>query len=443
MHQDRLLVIGAGPVGLGMARALSDAGILYDQVDASCGIGGNWRHGVFKTTHIVSSKSSTAYAGFAMPDEYPDFPSAAEVLKYLESYAEAHGLTDRIELDTKVETATQRPDGSWAVTFAGGDQRIYKGVVVCNGHHWDRRMPSYPGTFAGELMHSKDYTDGAQLAGKRLLVIGGGNSGCDIISEAARVGRSADWSLRSGYWFLPKTVFGRPLMDLPIWNLPVFMQRLILRSIVRVMIGDYRKYGLQAPSHKLFERHPTYGFEALGYIQQGRIRPRPGVARFEGCRVHFTDGTSGEYDVVVAATGFYNSFPFLPRGLIEVKNDAAQIYGGAFPAGVRNLYIIGSSQPRTGFGTLLTPAAALYARLIRMQDDLPRPIGDILKWAGDKPPADNFIDPGRARREMWLANRMLWLLKLNSARMAKAMDRAGSRATGHSVTDDIPRVPAE
>lgn len=409
-----------------MGKALKDRGLPYDQVDSNDGIGGNWRNGVFRMTHIVSSKRSTAYAGDPMPDGFPDFPSAAQVLAYLESYAVRHGLLDRIALGTKVEQARPNADGSWKVTFGNGEGRTYKGIVVCNGHHWDKRMPLLPGRFTGEVMHSKDYRDGRDLEGRRVLVIGGGNSGCDIVSEAARVAASADWSLRSGYWFLPKTFLGRPLMDLPIWSLPVPLQRRILKGIARLMIGDYRRYGLQQPAHKLFERHPTYGSEALGYIQQGRIRPRPAIAQCEGRTVHFSDGSSTQADLIVAATGFYNSLPFLPRGLVDARNDALQIHGGAFPAGIRNLYIVGSTQPRTGFGAPLPSATALFARLIEMQDDLDRPIGDILKWAGDKLPVHNFVDPGSARREIWVASRVLWLLKVNARRMAAAEERARS-----------------
>jgi hypothetical protein len=428
VHRDKLLVIGAGPVGLGMAKALKAHGIAYDQVDANPGLGGNWRVGVYKTAHIVSSKRSTAYADYPMPSGYPHFPNAAQMLAYLESYARDNGLTAHIETGRKVVAAKPLPDTSWSVTFEDGETRNYKGVVVCNGHHWDRRWPELPGNFTGELLHSKDYREPRQLAGKRILVIGGGNSGCDLASEAARVGASSDMSLRSGYWFLPKTVFGRPLTDLPIWGLPVFAQRLILRALIRLTIGDYRSYGLPRPNHKLFERHPTFGTEILGYIQQGRIKPRPAIARCDGRTVHFVDGTSGEYDMIVAATGFHNSFPFLPPGLVKVENDAAQVYGGAFPALAKNLYIVGSNQPRNGFGSILTPAAELFARLIRLQDEIEHPIGDVLEWIGEELPQTNFLDPGKARREIKIAHWTLPVLRWQARRYARHLERTRAKA---------------
>jgi cation diffusion facilitator CzcD-associated flavoprotein CzcO len=410
----KLLIIGAGPVGLAMARALKARGIAYDHVDAGPGVGGNWRHGLYSGVHIVSSKRSTAFADYPMPEDYPHFPSAAQMLAYIEAYAREHGLADKVEFNRTVTSARPMADDRWQVVLDGREQRIYKGVVVCNGHHRDPRMPSYPGTFEGEFIHAHHYREPSDLEGKRVLVIGGGNSGCDIASEAARVGAASHMSLRSGYWFLPKTVFGKPLTDLPIWNLPIVLQRLVLRGIVRLTIGDYRNYGLQWPSQKLFERHPTFGTEVLGYMAQGRIKPRAEVARFDGRTVHFVDGSSGQFDLVVAATGYHNSFPFLPTGLVEVKNDAAQIYGGAFPDKVKNLYIVGSNQPRNGFGNLITPAAALFARMIEMQDALEHPIGAILKWQREPLPETNLIDSGGAKRRIRLAWYLLPLLKLHN-----------------------------
>lgn len=419
----RLLVIGAGPVGLGMANALKQAGIDYDQVDASHGLGGNWRHGMHDEVHIVSSKRSTAYGDYPMPADYPDFPSRGQMLAYLESYARDKGLLGAIELNKKVERAWPRADDSWQVVFADGEERIYKGVVVCNGHHWHRRYPERPGKFTGEFIHSKDFRSPNELAGKRVLIIGAGNSGCDIADIAARVAKSCDMSLRNGYWFLPKTAFGRPLADLPIWGLPVFLQRPILRSIVRLTIGDYRRYGLPWPSHRMFERHPAYGDEILGHLRQGRMRVKGDIARWDGGTVTFVDGSKAEYDLIVAATGFYNTFPFLPKGLVPIENDVAQVYGHAFPEGVKNLYLIGTMQPRNGFGALLTPAAALYAKLIQLQDEIEHPIGSVLKWMGEKPPTTQLLDPGWARRDIALSWHLLGLLKFQAWRLSRREKR--------------------
>lgn len=419
MDRSKLLIVGAGPVGLGMADALRQAKIPYHQVDAGSDIGGNWSQGVYSTVHIVSSKRSTAYADYPMPDHFPDFPSGPQMLDYLKAYARDRGLLESIELNRRVVDARPNPDDTWTVQFADGLSRTYKGVVVCNGHHWDREMPVLPGQFTGSYIHAKDYRQPSDLVGRRVLVIGGGNSGCDIISEAARVARSADWSLRRGVWLLPKIAFGRPLTDIAVWRLPVFLQRPVLRLIVRLLIGDYRTYGLPRPDHRVLDRHPTFGTEALGYLRQGRITPRPAIAACDGDLVRFADGSSGRFDLIVAATGYKVSLPFLPPGLVPIKDNVAQIYGGAFPPGVKNLYIIGTEQPRNGFGGLLTPAARLYARLIAMQDEFEHPIGSILEFGKEKLPASQFIDPTSAKRQIRWGHRLLPILRLHAWRLAR------------------------
>ena len=176
VRRDKLLVVGAGPVGLGMASALKAHGIAYDQVDANEGIGGLWRRGVYKAAHIVSSKSSTAYADFPMPADYPDFPSAEQVLGYLEDYAASRGLRENVEASKKVVQARPLQDESWQVTFEDGEERIYKGIVVCNGHHWHKRMPAIRASSPAASCTPRIIAGPPILRAAR-LVIGGGNSG--------------------------------------------------------------------------------------------------------------------------------------------------------------------------------------------------------------------------------------------------------------------------
>lgn len=423
MSRDKLLIIGAGPIGLAMADALKRDGIAYDHVDANSGIGGNWHAGVFDTTHIVSSKGTTAFADYPMPADYPDFPSGQQMLDYLKSFARDRGVMDAIELNKSVAKLDPKPDDTWDVTFEDGEQRTYKGAVVCNGHHWAKRWPNVPGTFEGEYIHSKDYRRSDQIAGKRVLVIGAGNSAHDIACDGARVAAACDISLRSGYWFMPKTAFGRPMTDLPIWWLPVAIQRVLLRGIIAVMIGDYRRYGLKKPNHRIFDRHPTYGTDLLNYLRLGTVKPRDEIERFEGKSVRFKDGTVQDYDIVVAATGFDYKFPFLPEGLFEITNDVVQIYGGAFPDKVKNLYIIGASQPRGGFGRVITPAARLYAKMIKLQDDIEHPIGAVLAWRNNPIPKTQFMDPESTRRHIAFSHYLLPILKISAARIARNIPR--------------------
>jgi cation diffusion facilitator CzcD-associated flavoprotein CzcO len=419
---DTLLVIGAGPVGLCMAAALKAESIRYAHVEAADGVGGNWRHGVYASANLVSSKRSTEFEDYPMPACYPDFPSAAEMLAYVEDYARAKGVAEGIELGKEVVSAAPDANGRWLVELKDGERRLYKGVVVCNGHHWDRRYPELPGTLGVPLLHSKDYKSPAQLTGKRVLTIGGGNSGCDVACEAGRVGRASDISLRSGHWYLPRMFLGWPLTDLPIWWLPVPIQRLLLKAIIALSFGRLKRYGIPPPEHRIFERHPAFGGELLNAIRLGRVKVRPAIARCEGRRVHFTDGSSAEYDLVVAATGFKLSFPFLPEGLVKVDGVVAKVYSGAFPPGVRNLYIVGWTQARNGLGRLMTPASRLYARMIKMQDEVENPLGSILATSfTQRLPTTHLVDPEAARWRIWAAPFLFPLLKRYDLRLTREL----------------------
>jgi hypothetical protein len=365
-----------------------------------------------------------------MPASYPDFPSAAQMLAYLRDYARHYGLEPRIRYGTTVVAATPIGEGDaerWRVDFADGTSAVYKGVIACVGHHWDRRWPSYPGTFAGELIHSKDYKSPDQLRGKRVLVIGGGNSACDIASEAARVGAASHLSIRRGYWFLPKTLFGVPLVELVRPWMPLWLQRAFLRAMLAVAVGDYRRYGLPKPDHAIFEHHPTINSELLHYVKHGRIVPHPDIARYDGDTVEFADGARERFDLIVAATGFNQSIPFLSRDVVPIDGPVVKLYGSMMSDRYRNLFVFGWAQARYGFGPIVSPGADLLAEIILAQERMRHPIGAVLKTMGAKLPSTHLVDPHAAMRQIRRARKRLpTLVKMEKVIMRKrpAVQRA-------------------
>jgi hypothetical protein len=410
--RDTFLILGAGPTGLAVARALKEVGIPYEQVEAMDRVGGNWAHGVYETAHIISSRRTTEFPDFPMPAHWPDFPSGAQMCAYMQEYAEHFGLLDSLRFDTRVTAVHQLDDQSWRVEFERGEPRVYKGVLVCNGHHWDRVFPAWTKGFTGELLHSKDYKRPEQLAGKRVLTIGGGNSGCDVACEAARVGATSRWSLRRGYWFMPKTFFGRPSVEMVKPWLPVPAQRLVVRSLLRVVIGKYADYGLPEPDHKIFSAHPTISTEVFHYIRHGTLVPRPDVASADGDTVTFVDGTREVFDTVVCATGFDVSFPFLDPGLIPVHGKTPELIAGLVRPDLRHLYIVGAYQPRYGIGPLLRPLGKLLAAWLPLQDELSVPLGQLLHAAGQRPLPSHLVDPHAAMRQMSLGLALTPALRL-------------------------------
>ena len=144
------------------------------------------------------------------------------------------------------------------------------------------------------------------------------------------------------------------------------------------------------------------------YLKHGRITPHKDIAKFERKSVHFIDGTSIEVDMIVCATGYYVSFPFLPDGLVPVKNgNIAMVYGGCVLPDYKNLYIFGTQQVRYGVGPLITPAAKLIAKMIKLQERMDLPIGLVMQESGDKLPETHLIDPIVSLRRMKVANYFL------------------------------------
>lgn len=426
----KIAIVGAGPVGISVARALKMHGIDYDQFEAGSAVGGNWRHGVYHTAHIISSKKTTEFPDYPMPADYPDFPSAAQMLSYLESYVAHYGLDESIAFGTEVTSVAPAENDLWEleISIARGcmgntadsqesesrisEKRFYEGVVICNGHHWDQRWPVYPGEFSGEMIHSKDYKSPEQLRGKRVLVIGGGNSACDIASEAARVAASSHLSLRRGYWFMPKTFYGVPTAELLTTWMPVWMQRIHLELLVKVVVGDYREYGLMKPDHKIFEHHPTINTELLHYLKHGRIQPHPDVKSFNGNTVEFVDGAKNDFDLIICATGFHVSIPFLAPDVVTIKGPVVEAHWEMVAPRHRQLYVFGWGQARYGFGPLLTPASELLADLILMQRRLSHPLGEVLTKLRQPLPKSHLLDPMEALRRIKKVRRVMWMLPI-------------------------------
>ncbi len=382
---DRVCVIGAGYTGLGLASALERAGIAYDQLEATGRVGGNWSHGVYDSVHLISSKRATQLDDLAMPAHYPTFPSGAQMLAYLQSYVEHRGLGANLELDTEVVRV--RPVDAvglegWHVVLASGEVRHYRAVVVANGHYWERNVPEHPGEFTGRQLHSGAYRRPSDLGdGGRVLVVGGGNSACDLAVEAAATFGRADLSMRRGYWFIPKSILGVPASDWDrVWA-PLVLQRLLFRQLLRLSWGDYRRYGLERPDHRLFTRDVTVSSSLMYALQHGRVRPRPQIERFDGSTVHFVDGSQDDYDTIVWGTGFRTRFPMLDESRFVWENGQPLLVEHVLVPRYANLYVWGLVAPRSGAGRIISAGGRLLTEALRVQPLLDEPLSDVVgRW---------------------------------------------------------------
>ncbi len=327
-------IVGAGPGGLSAAVALKRHGIPFVVLDAGRRPGGIWDidrqdSPMYESAHFISSRSLSGFPGFPMPADWPDYPRHDRILEYIEAYARHHDLERHITFGVTVTRARPVTHGGerrdrateWEVTWADEHGTSASGrfsaLIVAAGVTWEPRTPEFAGSFEGEIRHSRSYRSPEEFRGRRVLVVGGGNSGVDIACDAARSADRAWLSLRRGYHFVPKYVFGTP-SDVFAHRgprLPAWLERRVFGFLIdRVLVGDLTRFGLPKPDHPILTSHPIMNTEVLHHLGHGDLVAKPDVARLDGRHVVFDDGTREEVDLVLVATGYRRAYPFLDPG---------------------------------------------------------------------------------------------------------------------------------
>ncbi|WP_163849320.1 flavin-containing monooxygenase [Pseudooceanicola aestuarii] len=373
-------LIGAGPMGLAAAKVLIEHDIPFQGFEMHTDVGGLWdidgpNSTMYETAHLISSRSMTEFTDFPMADGVAEYPSHREMARYFRDFADHYGLRQHFRFGAQVTEVTPlgAPGEGWRVAWRdaeGTHTAEFAGVLIANGTLSEPNMPTFSGQFAGEILHSSQYRSPDVFRDKRVLIVGAGNSGCDIAVDAIHHGQSCDISMRRGYYFVPKYIFGRPADTLGgAIKLPMWLKRKVDGAILRWFVGDPSKYGFPMPDYRLYESHPIVNSLILFHAGHGDIAVRPDIDRTEGHRVWFKDGSSAEYDLILAATGYRLHYPFIDRALLNWQGDAPHLYLNALHPDRDDLFVLGMVEA-SGLGWQgRHEQAELVARYIRGLND--------------------------------------------------------------------------
>ncbi|MCC0175863.1 NAD(P)-binding domain-containing protein [Waterburya agarophytonicola K14] len=355
----RALVIGAGAAGLAAMDSLQKAGILFDAVEKYSEIGGLWNYNksdspVSQNTHAIGHKSMQMYSGLSMPEDYPAYPSNQQILDYLIDYAKNRKLYEHIQFGISVDNL-ERLEQAWRVTLSNQEVRTYRWVLIASGQHNDPHIPQFEGEFTGEIIHSSKYKQPEQLLGKKVLVVGAGQSAMDILEDSATTAQKTIHSSRSSFYIGNKFIFGFPAEKIA--NFPIIKSiptQLIFKTLAYVspillLLQGINLSKLNIPQNDFKNRaiKPVFNQTIYQYYLQGDLIHKPKIQTLKDNWVIFEDGSAEEIDFIVCATGFNVSFPFIEKKFLNWRSGKKfpSLYLHCFHPNYDNLFVIGMIQP--------------------------------------------------------------------------------------------------
>jgi dimethylaniline monooxygenase (N-oxide forming) len=329
---------------------LSYQGVAVDCFERGSDVGGLWRYendnglsGAYASLRTNVSRTRMQYPSFPMPCSYADFPGHREMAAYRDAYADAFGLREFIRFRATVERLELDPGAGWWLTLDDGSVRRYRAVVVAIGLFWCAKVPAYSGAFGGVTIHSHEYRTPVQFEGRRVLVVGVGQSAAEIAVEVSRLALRTLMAVRSRTHVLPRWIGGKPydtgdidpLNKIP-WRLMNFVYGL------RVA----REHGPTPASwpvgvHRLLDGIPIVSSDLLPAVLEGDIVVKPAIDRLRQDRVHFVDGSEEMVDCIIYCTGYRTSLPILSSSFVSANGRDFPLYRRIVPPDIGNLLFVG------------------------------------------------------------------------------------------------------
>lgn len=376
----RVAVIGAGAAGLCAAKHLLNSGLEVTVYEMGSQVGGLWVYendngisAAYASLHLNSENRVTAYADFPFPPDAPLYPDHKQVCSYLRSYAHFFGVMPYIRFGVTVKQV-QAQGTQWRVTLADGSDKVFDAVVVGSGHQNQPAHPEWRSQFSGEYLHSHSYRVPEPFRGKRVLVVGMGNSAVDIAADICTLTCSTVLSARSPVLVMPRMLFGVPTsrvlgrLEKPWMPWPV--RRFMRQTLTRVVHGRMEQWGFVTPQTRT---HPTSHLSLMAHFAWDRIRARPGIRSVQGQAVEFSDGHVEVFDTIIAGTGYHVDLPFLAPELMPMNGHQLDLFLRVAHPRHQGLYFIGMFNVAGGGN-------------IRMMDDQAQWITELIAGTQMLPP---------------------------------------------------------
>ncbi|MER5204962.1 NAD(P)/FAD-dependent oxidoreductase [Streptomyces sp. NPDC002825] len=366
-------VIGGGPGGLAVAAALRARGVRAVVLERSDAVGASWR-AHYDRLRLHTTRRLSALPGLKMPRSFGRWVARADVVRYLETYAEKHEL----EVVTGVEVhRIERAGEDWVLHATGGRRLTGRAVVVATGYNHTPHLPQWPGrdTYGGELSHARTYRNPEPYAGKDVLVVGIGNTGAEIAADLAGGGAArVRLAVRTIPHIVRRTTLGWPAQrsGILVRRLPAALVDRLGALAGRFAVPDLSAYGLPRPDKGLATRQregaiPVQDVGLIDAVRAGKVEIVAAVEAFEGDEVLLADGSRITPDAVIAATGYRRALePLL--GHLDVLDDRGLpvTHGARSPREARGLYFTGFTNPISGmFRELALDAERIARRVAR------------------------------------------------------------------------------
>lgn len=365
------IVIGAGPGGLAAAAALVQRGLRPLVVERAERLGASWR-GHYDRLHLHTTRRLSALPGLPIPRAYGRWVGRDDVVRYLEQYAEHHGLdiATGIAVDRVERTST-----GWELPATGGRMLTSPVVVVATGHNHTPHIPDWPGrdTFSGDLLHARAYRNASPYAGRDVLVVGAGNTGAEIAVDLADGGAArVRLAVRTAPHILRRSTAGWPAQasGILVRRLPTRLVDRVAPYAERLGVPDLTEFGLPRPETGLYSRVregaiPVQDVGLIDAVRARRVEPVAAVEEFADDKVRLADGTAISPEVVIAATGYRRGLEPLV-GHLGVLDDRGRpvVHGARTPPGAPGLYFTGFTNPISGMFREMAIDARRIARAV-------------------------------------------------------------------------------